>query len=226
MGCIRLDKRVLEFTGGAREFLNGITTNRMEAPQNAFVDVKGRIVATFDQALIGRDTYAVVMEAPFLERVKRHLEKYLALSETTVREKALQVYFDSEGVYKAGPGGFEVPQKKGSLIATPGRLKESWTMDEFTLFRLMNAIPFQGIDFDEEMLLNVDEMTYVSYDKGCYLGQEIIARVHFRSRPPKKLVVKAEEDLTPDERRRMTSRMKDPVSGKVFGFVFVSHGNS
>ncbi len=226
MGCLRLEKRVLEFTGGAGEFLNAITTNRMEAPQNAFVDVKGRIVATFDQALIGEDTYAVVIGAPFLERVKTHLKKYLALSETTMHENDFHVYFDSEGGYKAGPGEFQVPQKKGSLIATPANLEVTWTRDEFTLFRLVNAIPLQGIDFDEEMLLNVDETTYVSYEKGCYLGQEIIARVHFRSRPPKRLVVKTEEDSTPDEQKRMTSRMRDPFSGKVFGFVFVSHGTS
>ena len=41
------------------------------------------------------------------------------------------------------------------------------------------------VDDDEELLLNIFPDGYVSYTKGCYLGQEIIARVHYRAKPSK-----------------------------------------
>jgi len=65
------------------------------------------------------------------------------------------------------------------------------------------------------MLLNVSE-DYVSYQKGCFVGQEIIARVHHKSRPPKKLAVAADSV-------DMTSRVKDPRTGKELGFAFAEN---
>lgn len=37
--------------------------------------------------------------------------------------------------------------------------------------------------------LNLPELGYISFDKGCYLGQEIIARMHYRSTPKHELVI-------------------------------------
>jgi len=44
------------------------------------------------------------------------------------------------------------------------------------------GIPHYGVDIDESNLVQetgLEELA-VSYDKGCYLGQEVVARVHFR----------------------------------------------
>lgn len=49
------------------------------------------------------------------------------------------------------------------------------------MVRLESGIPRFGQDFDSQNLpqeTGLDEA--VSYDKGCYLGQEIVARLHFR----------------------------------------------
>ena len=62
------------------------------------------------------------------------------------------------------------------------------------MFRLKHGIPVHGADYDREMLLNLNDLSYVSFEKGCFLGQEIIARVHHRGKPPKKLVVRRERD--------------------------------
>jgi len=43
--------------------------------------------------------------------------------------------------------------------------------------------PEWGIDIDETTIpqeANFDEMDAISYTKGCYIGQEVVARVHFR----------------------------------------------
>lgn len=49
--------------------------------------------------------------------------------------------------------------------------------------RVESGIPEWGIDMDESTLpqeANLDEMHAVSYTKGCYIGQETVARIHFR----------------------------------------------
>jgi folate-binding protein YgfZ len=43
--------------------------------------------------------------------------------------------------------------------------------------------PEWGIDIDDSTIpqeANFDELEAISYTKGCYIGQEVVARVHFR----------------------------------------------
>jgi folate-binding protein YgfZ len=43
--------------------------------------------------------------------------------------------------------------------------------------------PEWGIDMDDSTIpqeANLDELEAISYTKGCYIGQEVVARVHFR----------------------------------------------
>ena len=61
--------------------------------------------------------------------------------------------------------------------ATPGGL------DTWEIARVEAGRPEWGIDIDESTLpqeANLEELHAISYTKGCYTGQEIVARVHFR----------------------------------------------
>ena len=54
--------------------------------------------------------------------------------------------------------------------------------------RIENGVPIYGIDMDETTIvpeLGLDGL--ISYNKGCYIGQEIIARIHFRGHVAKRL---------------------------------------
>ena len=49
--------------------------------------------------------------------------------------------------------------------------------------RVESGFPAWGVDMDDNTLpqeANLDELHAVSYTKGCYIGQETVARVHFR----------------------------------------------
>lgn len=57
--------------------------------------------------------------------------------------------------------------------------------DVLTIARVEAGHPLFGVDMDESTLVqeaNFDELHGVSYTKGCYTGQETVARVHFRGR--------------------------------------------
>jgi folate-binding protein YgfZ len=56
-------------------------------------------------------------------------------------------------------------------------------LDTWEVARIEAGRPEWGIDIDETTIpqeANFDEMHAISYTKGCYTGQETVARVHFR----------------------------------------------
>lgn len=59
---------------------------------------------------------------------------------------------------------------------------ERWTPEQFDAFRIEAGVPRLGVDMDEstipqEALLDVDA---ISFTKGCFLGQELVARIDSR----------------------------------------------
>src|SRR6185369_4808201 len=55
--------------------------------------------------------------------------------------------------------------------------------DTWDIARVESGRPEWGIDMDDSTLpqeANFDELGAISYTKGCYIGQETVARVHFR----------------------------------------------
>ena len=64
-----------------------------------------------------------------------------------------------------------------SLGAVPAGLR-AWD-----IARVEAGRPEWGVDIDESTIpqeANFDELDAISYTKGCYIGQELVARVHFR----------------------------------------------
>ena len=80
------------------------------------------------------------------------------------------------------------------LIGPPRVIDTLWTAlvragatpsdgEAFDIARIEAGRPEWGIDIDESTLAqeaNLDELGAISYTKGCYTGQETVARVHFR----------------------------------------------
>src|SRR5213076_3325322 len=68
--------------------------------------------------------------------------------------------------------------------ATPAGL-EAWD-----IARVEAGRPEWGIDIDDNTIpqeANLDALHAISYTKGCYVGQETVARVHFRGHVNKHL---------------------------------------
>jgi folate-binding protein YgfZ len=67
-----------------------------------------------------------------------------------------------------------------------GGVEISEELDE--VLRIENGAPLYGVDMDETtVVLETGLDDAVSFKKGCYIGQEIIARIHFRGHVAKKL---------------------------------------
>jgi folate-binding protein YgfZ len=112
----------------------------------------------------------------------------------------------------------------------------------YELLRIENGVPKYGVDMDESTVVletGLDEA--VSFNKGCYIGQEIIARIHFRGHVAKKLaglmLDTAElpgsanggpanyELLSPDGKNagRLTSIVLSPRIGRIIALGYVRY---
>jgi folate-binding protein YgfZ len=71
---------------------------------------------------------------------------------------------------------------------------------DLELARILAGWPRVGAEIDRKTLpqeVRFDELNGVSYTKGCYTGQETVARLHFRGHPNRQLVG-VEWEATPD----------------------------
>src|SRR5207253_6718339 len=103
----------------------------------------------------------------------------------------------------------EVKPYRGYLAVGPGDgfpnddygidARETWSTeereaapaDELEPYRIEAGTPRWGAELDDAVLpaeAGLDE-THVSFTKGCYPGQEPIARLHFRGHPNRRLRV-------------------------------------
>ena len=212
------DQVVLRVKPAAGIFLKAYTTNLIDAQQSAFLTREGKTIAVVRQAKLSEGEALLVIGRAFVDKLLAQLSKYLLLTETQFTLASdLTVYFDSDCANK--DRDTVIPDKAGCWILSADKNKTAvMTQEEYTRFRVEHGIPEQGIDFQDELPLCIDK-TLVDFNKGCYLGQEIVARVHYRGTPPKKLFVKKQSECTPDEFSRMTSKVD--LAGEVTGFIFV-----
>jgi folate-binding protein YgfZ len=90
--------------------------------------------------------------------------------------------------------------------------------DALEVLRVEAGVPRYGVDAsDANVVLEVvDESEAVSYTKGCYAGQEIIARIHWRGHVAKRLAgVIFDRDAEPPAE----SRLRDCAGGREAGRI-------
>ncbi len=210
MNLYQLPCRVIQVKGNAAGFINGLSSNSLDKPMNAFLNLHGRIIATCWQQRITDEEFYLAVPNIAIEALSQHLNRYAKLSRAQIIQTDLKAYMD-----------LDAPQ---ALVITAEAKAPLGSDDEFTVFRLKTGLPLMGIDYQaDEFILNVHEHDYTSYTKGCFLGQEPVAKVHNRSKPTRKLIVKYADECSDEEKARMTSQIQDPANGRIMGFVFVKN---
>ncbi len=108
--------------------------------------------------------------------------------------------------------------------------------DAFEILRIENGTPLFGIDVDEtNVVLEAGLDEAVSFTKGCYIGQEIIARIHWRGHVAKKisgLLLNGDSKVTRDNELhtadgksigRITSATFSPRLGRYVALCIVKY---
>ena len=125
---------------------------------------------------------------------------------THTGEEGLDLFLDIQGL----------PEVVSRLEEAGRSLSLRWVGSRaLDLLRLEAGIPCYGVDMDEEnLLLETGLDDAVSFHKGCYLGQEVIERIHSRGHVNKKLAGLILKGETPAHRGDLICSAENEI-GKI-----------
>jgi tRNA-modifying protein YgfZ len=198
----------------ARDYLQRMVSNDVDALAVGdscpalLLTAKARLIAPLVVWRRGEDDYLLLTEPELGEPVRTHLARMRlrAQCEIEPEEHESALVFGGEGIATDFPGAVEV---------LDAALEPTMDDDELELRRIEAGVPRWGRELDDAILpaeAGLDE-THISFSKGCYPGQEPIARLHYRGHVNRKLQV-VELDAEPAV-ERVTSSARRPDGSTV-----------
>ncbi len=233
-----LDKRKLVKVGGneAESFLQGILTCDLEKipPSGAgfggLLSPQGKILFDF---FVIRESSGFLLDtnAEQVDELVRRLTFYRLRADVT-----LEVFDGKIRVFAIWGG--EIPSLEEAIIVSDTRLKDmGWRIYTKSMpagmkpashavyhaHRVKLGVPEGGTDyqygnaFPHEALY--DQTGGVDFSKGCYIGQEVVSRMHHRGTARKRIIQIGSEDMIPEPGTKIT------ISGKIAGEITSSSGS-
>lgn len=248
----------------AVQFLDGLISNDMKTLEDggqmlaAFPNAQGRLLAAVRVQRQG-ERFLFETEEATHEKVFQNLFRFTFAGDFFVEDFSdahsyFEIFGPKEDVYNPGvaerfPGSIAYELPYGAAYFVPNVLADNFRAflaedngcltisDElYDTLRVESGLPLYGIDMDDTTIvpeLGIEGL--ISYNKGCYIGQEIIARIHFRGHVAKKLtglVLSAPSTVTSDAELkttdgknagRVTSVAFSPKLDKTIALAFVRY---
>ncbi len=237
----------------AATFLHGQLTNDIknlktgEENYNLFLTQKGKIIADLYVARWNNDFFMMI-RPDLVPKVIEHLSKLAPLSRVTLKEitqewilfhtlPSSSVMPENQNEWKRFPSnrlginGFDyfipINQKEIFQQTCQSQKKILLNKDLIKIIRLEKNIPEYGIDFDETNFPQEAHLEQaLNFTKGCYLGQEIVARLQYRGHVNKILVqFETKESLNAGDKIYDTPQAEKEI-GQVTSSIFSSQQDS
>jgi folate-binding protein YgfZ len=224
----RLDRGYVAVTGPeAADFLERMLSNEVaslepgEARQALLLTPKSRIVAPLRVVREDAEAFLLVTDSLLAETVASTLLRARFAAKCQVEVKPYRGYL-TVGAGDGFPNGDYGVEAHESWSEEE---REAGDAAELEPLRIEAGTPAWGKELDETVLpaeAGLDE-THVSFTKGCYPGQEPIARLHYRGRPNRRLRVLEVEIARPGDEivldDKPVGRVTSAVPGRALGYV-------
>jgi folate-binding protein YgfZ len=202
----------------AEDYLQRMVSNDVaaltagDACDALLLTAKARVIAPLRVLRRADDDFLLLTEPELGERVRAELVRmrFAAKAEIEPEEHESWLVLGGEEVLDERPPGEEVGD------------------EELERWRIESGIPRWGHEIDDRVLpaeAGLDE-THISFTKGCYPGQEPIARQRYRGKVNRRLrVLELEGDDIPAQdaeivhEGRVVGRVTSAVRGLVLGYV-------
>lgn len=172
----------------------------------AMCNPKGRVIATF-LVIKNTDDFLLILPGDMAETVLTRLKMYVLRSD--VRIENAGDGFCILGICEEGPAqaaymtqhseldvmiALPGPMSRSVRVTAPGNAVALWTdligskefrrtnVAEWRYCDILCGFPWVGPAISEAFIpqsLNLDKLGAISFSKGCYTGQEIVARTHY-----------------------------------------------
>ena len=197
------DRAVLAVSGeDAEGLLNRLFTNSMLGMDEgtgryaALLSPQGKLL--FDFLVVRhRDGFWIDCLRAHAADLAKRLAMFKLRSKATIEMTALAVAACWDGTLPETPAlAFRDPRHEGlgfRIIAPAERLASLPTDDTaYDAHRIMLGVPKGAVDFEYGDTFvhdaNMDLLHGVDFGKGCYVGQEVVSRVHHRNSARKRIV--------------------------------------
>ena len=208
----------------AGDFLQRMVSNDVLAGESCealLLTPKGRVIAPLLVWRRGDDDFLLLTEPELGDTVRAHLARMrlAAKCEIEVEEHTSTVVFGGDaGIPVSDYGVAAVEVVDEEVAATAGE-------DELERLRIEAGTPRWGREIDDRVLpaeAGLDERA-ISFEKGCYPGQEPIARLRYRGHVNRRLRVLDVEAARPEaeivHEGKVVGRVTSAVAGVALGFV-------
>ncbi|MCS7042201.1 MAG: hypothetical protein N2036_04825 [Bryobacteraceae bacterium] len=195
-----------------KRLLHAMCTNHVEQMQPGdavyafFLNAQGRILADA-WIYCGEDHLLIDTEPELRRKVYEHLDRYIIADDVTledITEQTAEIAVEGPQAVAAprfgtvfaasatGQPGVRMIVPATEKEAVTGALRaagiEEATLEEARVVRIENGVPRYGEDISDAHLVHETQQLHaVHFQKGCYLGQEIVERVRARGQVHRKL---------------------------------------
>jgi folate-binding protein YgfZ len=191
------DRAIVGLSGAdARSFLQGLITNDLEllvpdrAIYAALLTPQGKILFDFIAVDDGAGMILLDCPAPSRDALIKRLSMYRLRSKVEIAPRDdLAIFASWDGLPLPGIS-FEDPR-----LASLGRRSIAPKADGgngYLAHRLAFGVP-EAVDFGSDKMFaldaGLDELHAIAFDKGCYVGQELTARMKHRGTARKRLLL-------------------------------------
>jgi folate-binding protein YgfZ len=208
----------------AQEFLQRMVSNDVSAGDVVdalLLTPKGRVIAPLRIWRRGGDDFLLLTEPGLGDAVRSTLlrARFAAKCEIEREEHTSTIVFGDAGGIPTDDYGERAVERLDAEVAP--------TLEpaELERLRVEAGTPAWGTEIDDKILpaeAGLDERA-ISYTKGCYPGQEPIARLHFRGHPNRRLrridVASAKPDDEIVWNEKTVGRVTSAVPGRALGYV-------
>ncbi len=218
------DRGVIKVAGeDARNFLNGLITTDLDRLKpglgrfGALLTPQGKIIVDFliTEAPAGHGGgFLIDCPKPLADGLATKLKFYKLRAKVTVDNLDLGVLAAWDGQPAAQPDlAFADPRNAelGTRILIPEDLKQKLSdligadlvdAADYEAHRIAHGVPRGGLDFMYGDAFphetNMDRLAGVDFDKGCYVGQEVVSRMQHRGTARTRSVKVLLEDAAPE----------------------------
>ena len=146
---------------------------------------KARVIAPLVVWRRGDEDFLLLTEPELGEVVRAHLTRLRLRARCEIEAEEHE-----SSLVLGGERGFATDWP-GARELVDGSVEPTLSEDELELRRIEAGVPRWGREIDDRILPAEAglEATHVSFSKGCYPGQEPVARLHFRGHPNRGLRV-------------------------------------
>jgi tRNA-modifying protein YgfZ len=156
---------------------------------------QGRVVALLALVRLSADEFLATLPRELCPTVEQRLRKFILRSKVSIEDVSTSVAILGHVSGDPGPEFprvrwgdrtiLVVPLDRRSQFRISGESPETWKRADIAA-GLPQVFTATSETFVAQML-NLDLLGGIAFDKGCYTGQEVIARAHYRGRVKRRL---------------------------------------